>query len=48
MMVHANWVRVSGKTIQHDWMYDRCTRGEGALKVTFLVGVNEFLKKACQ
>ncbi|XP_068486422.1 uncharacterized protein [Phaseolus vulgaris] len=30
------------------WMYDRCYRGRGALKETFILGVEEFITKACQ
>ncbi|WVZ23067.1 hypothetical protein V8G54_001611 [Vigna mungo] len=30
------------------WMYDRCYRGRGALKESFLLGVEEFISKACE
>jgi len=32
----------------HGWMYDRCYRGRGALKKSFILGVEEFITKACQ
>ena len=30
------------------WMYDRCYRGKGALIESFILGVEEFITKACQ
>ncbi|BAT83754.1 hypothetical protein VIGAN_04096600, partial [Vigna angularis var. angularis] len=30
------------------WMYDRCYRGRGALKESFVLGVEEFIIKACE
>jgi len=30
------------------WMYDRCHRGKGALKESFILGVENFKTKACQ
>ncbi|WVZ15584.1 hypothetical protein V8G54_013150 [Vigna mungo] len=30
------------------WMYDRCLRGRGALKESFVLGVEEFIIKACE
>ncbi|BAT79263.1 hypothetical protein VIGAN_02211700, partial [Vigna angularis var. angularis] len=30
------------------WMYDRCHRGRGALKESFVLGVEEFISKACE
>ncbi|XP_047170715.1 uncharacterized protein LOC124839018, partial [Vigna umbellata] len=30
------------------WMYDRCHRGRGALKESFVLGVEEFITKACE
>jgi len=30
------------------WMYDRCYRGRGALKESFVLGVEDFITKACE
>jgi len=30
------------------WMYDRCYRGRGVLKESFILGVEDFITKACE